>query len=83
MTKYKFSNKLMFLLLVIAGRGALTQEKYDTSAIPAVDRKVKSGFSAFHQRLDHSSLVMRDPALCRELLALATARRGCSARSKL
>ena len=46
------------------------QEKYDTNTIPAVDRKPDPDFRPFTDDFIFS-LVMRDPTLCRELLALA------------
>ena len=46
------------------------QEKYDNNTIPAVDRKPDPDFLPFTNDFIFS-LVMRDPALCRELLALA------------
>ena len=51
-------------------KGTLMQEKYDTNTIPAVDRKPDPDFLPFTNDFIFS-LVMRDPALCRELLALA------------
>ena len=46
------------------------QEKYDHNTTPAVDRKPDPDFLPFTNDFIFS-LVMRDPALCRELLALA------------
>ena len=46
------------------------QEKYDNNTIPAVDRKSDPDFLPFTNDFIFS-LVMRDPTLCRELLALA------------
>ena len=46
------------------------QEKYDTNTIPAVDWKPNPDFLPFTNDFIFS-LVMRDPTLCRELLALA------------
>ena len=46
------------------------QEKYDTNTVPAVDRKPDPDFLPFTNDFIFS-LVMRDPTLCRELLALA------------
>jgi len=46
------------------------QEKYDTNTIPAVDWKPDPDFLPFTNDFIFS-LVMRDPTLCRELLALA------------
>ena len=46
------------------------QEKYDNNTIPAVDMKPDPDFLPFTNDFIFS-LVMRDPALCRELLALA------------
>ena len=46
------------------------QEKYDNNTTPAVDRKPDPDFLPFTNDFIFS-LVMRDPALCRELLALA------------
>ena len=46
------------------------QEKYDTNTTPAVDMKPDPDFLPFTNDFIFS-LVMRDPALCRELLALA------------
>ena len=46
------------------------QEKYDNNTIPAVDRKPDPDFLPFTNDFIFS-LVMRDPTLCRELLALA------------
>ena len=46
------------------------QEKYDHNTIPVVDRKPDPDFLPFTNDFIFS-LVMRDPTLCRELLALA------------
>ena len=46
------------------------QEKYNNNPIPAVDRKPDPDFLPFTNDFIFS-LVMRDPTLCRELLALA------------
>ena len=46
------------------------QEKYDTNTTPAVDMKPDPDFLPFTNDFIFS-LVMRDPTLCRELLALA------------
>ena len=46
------------------------QEKYDNNTIPAVDLKPDPDFLPFTNDFIFS-LVMRDPTLCRELLALA------------
>ena len=46
------------------------QEKYDTNTTPAVDMKPGPDFLPFTNDFIFS-LVMRDPTLCRELLALA------------
>ena len=51
-------------------KGTLMQEKYDHNTIPAVDWKPDPDFLPFTNDFIFS-LVMRDPALCRELLALA------------
>ena len=56
------------------------QEKYDHNTIPVVDQKPDPDFLPFTNDFIFS-LVMRDPALCRESLAHCPKR--ISARSKL
>ena len=51
-------------------KGFSMQEKYDNNTAPAVDRKPDPDFLPFTNDFIFS-LVMRDPTLCRELLALA------------
>ena len=60
----------LLLLLPLFGKELSMQEKYDNNTTPAVDLKPDPDFLPFTNDFIFS-LVMRDPTLCRELLALA------------